>query len=461
MIDFPQNPTTGQEFTPAIPGNTTWVWDGQKWISLGSGTAQYLPLTGGTMTGPINLAGDPVAPLQATTKEYVDDNYLPLVGGALSGPLTLAADPIIALGAATRQYADSKLPLAGGTLSGPLILAANPTVALGSVPKQYVDALPIAMNDNIVINGDMAIDQRHVGALGTAVNVITVDRFWYVATQAAKGTWGQNLNASTTPIGFSYCLGFQSSSAYALLAADNFRFSTRFEGYSISYLAWGTTAAQPVTLSFWALSNVTGLFSGAIRNFAATRSYPFTYTIPTANTWLKFIITIPGDTTGTWINTSSAGALSLDFDLGSGTTLSGPANAWASANYIAANGSINIVSTNGAYFYITGIKLEAGNIATPFNRQSTAKRLADCQRYYQQGIVVGVGYSQGGNNIAEFYTFPVVMRVAPSMILNNDAGNNVGAGYISPYVNGFNVGHPITITGQANFTDSFTASADI
>ena len=160
-------------------------------------------------------------------------------------------------------------------------------------------------------------------------------------------------------------------------------FAQPIEADAVSDLQWGTAGAQPATLSFWADSSLTGTFSGAIRNAAGTRTYAFTYSIPVASTWTKIAITIPGDTAGTWVMSGNAAALTLDFDLGSGVNFRGAANAWASAGYIGVTGTQSVLSVNGAVLAVTGVKLEIGNVATPYNRQSLAKSMADCQRYYQ------------------------------------------------------------------------------
>src|SRR4249919_3258248 len=140
-----------------------------------------------------------------------------------------------------------------------------------------------AMNDNRLINGDMRIDQRNNGASGTASGY-TVDRWRYNANQANKGTWGRTAFGWG---GFPYALFFQSSSAYTSLAADIFAFYQPIEADMVSDFLWGSTSAQPVTLSFWVSSGLTGTFSGSICDFAATRSYPFTYSVPTANVATK------------------------------------------------------------------------------------------------------------------------------------------------------------------------------
>ena len=222
----------------------------------------------------------------------------------------------------------------------------------------------------------MRIDQRNNGATGTAGGY-TIDRWAIAISQLGKGTWGRNLSGSGGAIGLPYSLGFTSASAYASIAADNFSFYQVIEADNISDFCWGTLNAQPVTLSFWVYSNQTGTFSGTIRNMPSppTRSYPFTFNIPTASTWTKVVITIPGDTAGTWVMSGNAGALQVVFDLGCGSSNRGPAGVWASANYVGAIGGQSIVATNAANIYFSGVKLEVGSVATLFNRQTL------CQEY--------------------------------------------------------------------------------
>ena len=279
--------------------------------------------------------------------------------------------------------------------------------------------LPIAMNDNRLINGDMRIDQRNNGASGTAAPVFVVDRWQYVTNQAAKGTWGRNLNAVAGPVGFPYYLGFQSSSAYAALTGDYFQLTQSLEGDAISDFAWGTANAQPVTLSFWVQSNLTGTFGSCIGNYAGTRNYPFSFSISSANTWTKIVVTIPGDTSGTWVLSGNAGGLVLHFDLGSGTTYRGPANAWASGGYVGVTGAVSIVGTNLALLYVTGVKLEIGSVATPFNRQSLAKTLVDCQRYYSNAWAHLLTTAASPSvYVCTTAALPVTMRTSPTLAIN-------------------------------------------
>jgi hypothetical protein len=317
------------------------------------------------------------------------------------------------------------LPLAGAAMTGPMTLAANPAAPLQPATKQYVDALPVAINDNRIINGDMRVDQRWNGASGTAIGY-TVDRWKYAASQVNKGTWGQQLIGSAVP-GFPYCLGVQSSSAYTSLASDFFIIDQIIEADQVSDFAWGTPSAQPVTLTFWAKCSLTGTFSGVIGNNAQTRSYPFTYSIPAANAWAKIVVTIPGDTGGTWVMSGNAGALFVVFDLGCGATYRGPAGAWASANYFGATGAVSVISINGATFYVTGVKLEIGSVATPYNRQSLAKSMIDCQRYYQTENIFVAGYNGAGAEIYTAFLLPVVMRAAPTVVYGTVTYGNTSA----------------------------------
>src|SRR4029077_17532619 len=200
----------------------------------------------------------------------------------------------------------------------------------------------------------------------------------------ARGTWQRQL---VGPPGFPYAWAYTSSSAYTPLAADTFYLYQPIEADMVSDFAWGTSGAQPVTLSFWVNCSLTGTFGGAIATGVAGSAYPFTYSIPTANTWTKIIITIPAPAGGTWVMNGNAAGINLFFDLGSGANYRAPANTWIySGNYTAANGGVSVVATNAAKIYFTGVKLEVGSIATPYNRQTMAKSLADCQRYYWQTI---------------------------------------------------------------------------
>ncbi len=236
---------------------------------------------------------------------------------------------------------------------------------------------------NRIINGNMLIDQRNAGASVTPTATgYNLDR-WYVAiTQSSKFSVQQNAGSVTPPTGFTNYWGATSSSAYSVISTDLFLISQAIEGLNVYDLAWGTANAKTVTLSFWVRSSLTGTFGGSLTNSGDSRSYPFSYTISSANTWEQKTITVAGDTTGTWLTTNGVG-LQVRFSLGTGATYSTTANAWAAGSYYSATGATSVVGTNGATFYITGVQLEVGSVATPYERQIYSDQLAQCQRYYQ------------------------------------------------------------------------------
>ena len=241
---------------------------------------------------------------------------------------------------------------------------------------------------NRVINGDCRIDQRNAGASITANDgTYPIDRFVNPTSQSSKLTAQRNAGSVTPPAGFTNYLGYTSSSAYSVGASDYFTCQQNIEGFNVADLAWGTASAQPITISFWVRSSLTGTFGGSLRNSAADRSYPFTYTISAANTWEQKTVNIAGDTSGTW-GTGNGVGISMGFGLGVGSTLSGTAGAWAGANYRSATGATSVVGTNGATFYITGVQLEAGTVASPFERRDYGRELMMCQRYFESSMSV-------------------------------------------------------------------------
>jgi hypothetical protein len=149
-------------------------------------------------------------------------------------------------------------------------------------------------------------------------------------------------------------------------------------------MQWGTANAKTVTLSFWVYSSLTGTFGGALSNEAGNRSYPFSYTISSANTWTQASVTIAGDTTGTWTGATNGTGVNVRFGLGSGSTFSATAGAWGAGNIVQATGNVSVVGTNGATFYITGVQLEVGTQATSFEYRQCGTELALCQRYFEK-----------------------------------------------------------------------------
>jgi len=247
---------------------------------------------------------------------------------------------------------------------------------------------------NRIINGAMVIDQRNAGASVTigAANTYTIDRWQIISSAASKVAVQQNAGSVTPPSGFTKYLGVTSQSAYSVGSGDYFGVVQSIEGYNIADLGFGASGAATITFSFWVRSSLTGTFGGSLysNNASPYRSYPFTYTISSANTWEQKTITVVGDTGGVWNSTNGDG-LQVRFGLGTGTTYSGGTlNTWQNGNYVQPTGSVSVVGTNTATFYITGVQLEKGSTATSFDYRPYGTELALCQRYYQQSYAVGL-----------------------------------------------------------------------
>jgi len=275
----------------------------------------------------------------------------------------------------------------------------------------------------------MRIDQRNAGASFTPTDPsYSLDRWKFRVSQTSKLTVQQNAGAVTTPAGFSNYLGVTSSSAYTVTSSDFFVLVQDIEGYNFSDFDFGTANAKTLTISFWVRSSITGTFNIAIRNSAANRSYPVTYTILAANTWEQKTISIAGDTSGTWIGATNGIGLSVIFNLGSGSTFNGTSGSWQAANYTSVSGATSVVGTNGATFYITGVQLEVGTAATPFERRQYGQELSLCQRYYEAninttgGFGVAVGFSGNivsGGTYYNAVNYIVPKRAAPTITLYN------------------------------------------
>jgi len=252
---------------------------------------------------------------------------------------------------------------------------------------------------NRIINGSMTVDQRNSGAsvtvpnTGSSGNVWGVDRFVQYATQASKFSVQQNAGSVTPPVGFSNYLGHTSLSAYSVTSSDYFFTAQKIEGFNTADLQWGTANAKTVTLSFWAYSSLTGTFGGSILNSAINYSYPFSYSIPVANTWTQISVTIAGPTAGTWIGATNGTGMWVVFSLGAGSTASGTAGSWSANQYFSATGATSVVGTSGATFYITGVQLEVGSSATGFEYRQYGTELQLCQRYFEI-----LGASASANN---------------------------------------------------------------
>ncbi len=297
-------------------------------------------------------------------------------------------------------------------------------IASATTPNANAALLATFPHRNLIINGAMQVAQRGTSGTSTA-DIYTMDRF-------ALGH-GSPVNAMTfeqstdAPDNFKNSLKITAGTGASASTTGYAILRQAIEGQNISHLGFGTSAAKALTLSFWVKSSLTGTFGVSVRNQAGTRAYGGTYTISSANTWEYITVAIPADTLGTWPTDNGIG-LHLFWDLGAGSNYDIAAGSWTTgSNMFGVASTVKLTETTGATFYITGVQLEVGSTATPFEHRSFGDELAKCQRYYQTLTVLNTTYSAaiaytGGSNAvlptANFST----MRAAPSVTFDS-SGN--------------------------------------
>lgn len=313
-----------------------------------------------------------------------------------------------------------------------------------SVPAEsgtvVTTASPSLGRRNIIINGAMQVAQRGTSAASTGWGqqaYRTVDRWqtqFNASTTTGTATQEQITDQSTT-IGHPYYTRFTVDTAQTTVdSTARFTLKQVIENSVFNHLNWGTSAAKDLTLSFWVRSNITGTFSTAFRWHDSTgtvSSYTSEYTISTANTWEYKTISIPAPSLSTTAYSEfNVEAAQLRFSLMTGSTQAGTVDAWQTpANTWGSSNQTNLFATSGNTFDITGVQLEVGSVATPFEHRSYGEELALCQRYYQQydytavyQTVLAPTFNISTSDAFGTFFFAVPMRVTPSFSTNG-AGN--------------------------------------
>jgi len=291
---------------------------------------------------------------------------------------------------------------------------------------------------NRIINGAMVLNQRSASDTVTAPassSYVSLDRW---RTECVGGGFFSIQRSTTAPTGFTNSALITITTADgAIGATDYYDFQQLVEGFNVADFGWGTANAQSVTVSFWVRSSVTGTFAGSFTNSAGNRSYVFTYSISAANTFEYKTVTIAGDTSGTWLTDNGRG-LCLSFDLGNGSSYQATAGSWVAQYAVGTSSSVKLISTINANWYITGVQLEVGTVATSFDYRSYGTELALCQRYfaktYDTATVPGTATAAGAisTNVNATWTyapsgtwcFPVAMRAQPTVVLYSTQNAN-------------------------------------
>jgi hypothetical protein len=280
---------------------------------------------------------------------------------------------------------------------------------------------------NRIINGDMRINQRANTTYSiNSGNIYTVDRWEAVESHANSVFAVQQSSDVPTGSGFSNSAIVTITTAGTTGASDISIFRQQVEGFNVDDFNFGTASAKTISISFWVKSSVTGTYALAVSNSANNRHYIRHYTINSANTWEYKTVTIPGDTTGTWLKSNDVG-LRLKFTLAAGTSYQGTVDSWNAADVIGTSSSVNLTSTLNATWQITGVQLEVGSYATTFERRPYGTELQLCQRYYWNinGLnsdsfePVGVGLMTTTTNARIMTQYPVPMRGKPTVSSNH------------------------------------------
>ena len=281
---------------------------------------------------------------------------------------------------------------------------------------------------NKIINGDMRIDQRNGGASNTLVGTSTSHSTSAMMTDRWQLFLHGITNAQTyqqvtdAPAGFSHSLKITNNSTTQSVGAGNaLTPRQKIEGLNTAHLNWGTSDAKTITISFWVKASVTGTYPVSISNNAFDRAYVSTYTVSSANTWEKKTVTIAGDTSGTWLTSNSLG-INVMFGLDAGTNFDTTANEWVAGSKRSISSNVHFVANASATWQITGVQLEEGTSATPFEHLQYGQQLALCQRYYYQWntssannflmFAMGVGTTALYGDVK----FPTTMRSNPSSV---------------------------------------------
>jgi hypothetical protein len=319
-------------------------------------------------------------------------------------------------------------------------------------------------NRNLIINGAMQVAQRGTSETGvTAGGYSTVDRFMFVGNIGTR----TNTQETDAPSGFSNSSKVEVTTAEAPPSVgDYLTIEHKVEGQNLQMLKKGTADALPVTVSFWVKSNVTGTYILEIDDNDNARNINKSYTVDASATWEYKTITFEGDTTGAFDNDASYSAR-LIWWLDAGSTFRGGtlATSWEPTNNSnRVVGNVALGDTVGNYFQITGVQLEVGDTATPFEHRSYGDELARCQRYYYNNfngntpstvragngpdnrVSIATRFNNGELQCAPI-SFPTTMRASGSVIYYSPSFistlNNWGA--YGP-TNGWSAG--LTVSGQ-------------
>ena len=332
-----------------------------------------------------------------------------------------------------------KAPLASPTFTGTT-----------TVSGDLVPSTPMS-HRNMIINGKFEVNQHNDGSSTSfsAGAALVADRFKYYTNAGAIAVYSATHEVSSVapPDGFSKSFKITCSSGGSIPVTGEVLFRQIIEGYNTSVLSYGSSSAKSATVSFWVKASVTGdyglqfvYYDGANSNFYVSK-----YTVNSANTWEYKTVTIPPQTTNAFDNVTNGAGLKLYWDLGEGSDYSGTANSgWTTTYKNGLSGGVKLMENTGATWQITGVQLELGSSATPFEHRSYGDELARCQRYFVKSTQLyrDIAYASVFSNIdvgpVVHIHYPVTMRANPALLAITEVVNGGnGSSYMYNHNEGF------------------------
>jgi len=280
---------------------------------------------------------------------------------------------------------------------------------------------------NIIINGNMVVSQRGTSAIAVPNGgYSTVDRMRFYESTGGAYTSEQSSDVPAGQ-GFSKSIKLACTTADSSIgAAEIATMSQVIEGQNLQRLNYGTSDAKTITLSFWVKSNKTGIYTIAIYKHAGggtAYGCPVEYTISSANTWEKKTITVTPTAGSTTLITSSAGAIidsngqgiEVHWGLAWGSNYNATNNTWSASGFYSTSNQVNWLDSTSNNFYITGVQLEIGDVATPFEHESFAVTLQKCERYYQQVKALQTSSGTQSTQVLGVYQAATAMRASATV----------------------------------------------
>jgi len=376
-----------------------------------------------------SLTNLPAANVTGTLPAISGANLTNLPAANLTGALPAISGANLTGIAATDNVRTGILDVAGiSTFRNTVNIGAAVTISESGIEASgigitcaNINGTQIGGRRNKIINGGMLVSQRQTSS--TDSNVFVVDRFQAQVTQMDNLV--QTLEQSSdSPDGFSKSIKITTTTPETSMAAnEQFRIQTKLEGQDFQDLEYGSASAKTITISFYVKASVTGTFGFTVyRNESTARVITAPYTISSADTWERKIITIPGDTAGAAITDDTSERMRLMWGLAAGGNFNTASSSWgnySSANLLGGHVTNTLVTTDNATWQLAGVQLEVGSQATAFEHRSYADEFLSCCRYYFFTNSQHFFQARGNNSdgLVGFVETQVPLRASPSVTL--------------------------------------------